>query len=865
MSNEADTGALYAEIAVDVPLAKPLTYTVPKSLAGRASIGKRVLAPLGNRKVTGYIVSFPNKPPRKDRELKDIIEIIDTGPLFGEKQLELFKWAARYYFAPLSEVIKTSLPGGINVASKKTARITETGKEKLDELEEQSNEGTSSPEQIVLKKLADKGPAALTNLCSKTGVSSSRVEKMAKKGLVQISQNLPGPQVKEKKETYIELCRKPEDEEMAALERRAPEQARLLKELSLKGSINLITLRESYKDPRRLSRKLAEAGLVKEKEIAVTRDPFSLELPLDDPPEQLMPEQEEAVKQVSVALENDEFRVFLLRGVTGSGKTEVYLKLIQKALDKGRGAVMLVPEIALTPQLLARFRQRFDEDLLAVLHSGLGPGERYDQWLRIKKGDARVVIGARSALFAPLPDLGIMVVDEEHEGAYKQDHGFMYQGRDLAIMRAKKEGAVVVLGSATPSLESTCRSREGGYSSLTLSKRVVGRPLPDIELVDLRKQKKAGKDAEDEDPVADLVKERDRMFAEELISERLREELEAALSRGEQSILFINRRGIFSFMLCFDCGRRFTCENCAVSLTFHRSFTANKVDDFYGEPAEEGYLLCHYCGYHIPVPEVCPHCRGVRIRPFGAGTEQLEEVVSGLFPDARVRRVDSDVMGSRESYFNLIDEVCRNKVDILVGTQMLAKGHDLPGVTLVGVLLADNSLNMPDFRASERTFQMLTQVSGRAGRGDSPGKVIIQTFQPDHYSIRYALEGDYEAFYEEEAQTRQVFWYPPFARLANLRFSGIDPQKVRQTAMAAGRTAKQMARTKAFQDKVKILGPASAPIRRIRGKTRWMMLIKTDTPQTMSLFCESLQSKLFKKGKSKAVTVEIDRDPASML
>jgi primosomal protein N' (replication factor Y) len=318
-------------------------------------------------------------------------------------------------------------------------------------------------------------------------------------------------------------------------------------------------------------------------------------------------------------------------------------------------------------------------------------------------------------------------------------------------------------------------------------------------------------------------------------------------------------------MVCFDCGRRFTCENCAVSLAFHRSFTANKADNFYGGPAEEGHLLCHYCGYHTPVPEVCPHCRGVRIRPFGTGTEQLEEVVSGLFPAARVRRVDSDIMGSRESYFNLIDDVCRNEVDILVGTQMLAKGHDLPGVTLVGVLLADNSLNMPDFRASERTFQMLTQVAGRAGRGDIPGKVIIQTFQPDHYSIRYALEGDYEAFYEEEAQRRQAFWYPPFARLANMRFSGIDPQKVRETDMTAGRTAKQMAKTKAFQDKVKILGPASAPLKRVRGKTRWMMLIKTDTPQTMSLFCESLQSKLSKKGKSKAVTMEIDRDPVSML
>ncbi len=865
MNRENDKELLLAEIAVDAPLNHTLTYRVPSAIKKQVAAGQRVLVPLGKRKVTGYTVSFPAKTSVPEEELRDVIEIIDPEPLFNEKQLDLFKWAARYYFAPLSEVMKSSMPAGINVASKKTARLTEAGRAELQKQKETATIDSKSPEFILLETLKHKGATAVTKLCSKAGTSEQRMEKLEAKGLVQISQEIPGPKVKEKTERLVKLCREPSADELARLERRAPQQARLIKDLTGRDAVSFTELKKGYKDPFTLARKLAFAGLVEETEIVVSRDPFSMELPLEAPPEKLMPEQKEALEQMSSALDKDEFRVFLLHGVTGSGKTEVYLKLIQRALQKDKGAIMLVPEIALTPQLLARFRQRFDADLLAVLHSGLSPGERYDQWLRIRKGEARVVIGARSAVFAPLPELGIMVVDEEHEGAYKQDHGFMYQGRDLAIMRSKMEGAMVVLGSATPSLESARRSREGGYTPLALTKRVSGRPLPELEVVDLRQGKAAKRHPRDESPVADLVKDRDRLFASDLVSGRLRSELEAALSRSEQSILFINRRGIFSFMICFDCGERFTCPNCAVSLTFHRSATSSTVDEFYGEPSEDGYLLCHYCGYHQPVPEVCPHCRGVRIRPFGAGTEQMEEAVAELFPKARVSRVDSDAMSGRESYFQLIDKVCRHETDILVGTQMLAKGHDLPGVTLVGVLMADSTLNMPDFRAAERTFQMLTQVAGRAGRGDAPGKVIIQTFQPEHYSIRLALEGDYEAFYHEEAERRRALWYPPFARTANLRFSGLDARAVKTTAMLAGRTAKQIARNKAFREKVRILGAASAPISRIRGKTRWMMLIKADTPQTLTAFCENLCSKLAKKPKPKTVTMEIDRDPVSMM
>ena len=561
------------------------------------------------------------------------------------------------------------------------------------------------------------------------------------------------------------------------------------------------------------------------------------------------------------------FSPFLLEGVTGSGKTEVYLRVIEEVLAEGRSAVMLVPEIALTPQMISRFRCRFAAGDIALLHSGLTRGERHDEWWRIRRGEARVVIGARSAVFAPVRNLGLIVVDEEQDHAYKQDHGFMYHGRDLALMRAKMEGAVAVLGSATPSLESAFRARmeEGGYGLLRLTRRVVDRPLPKVEIVDLRDNKESAQPAHDDGTIQG-VRDRDRIEAEQLISPPLRDAIEQNLERGEQTILFLNRRGISSFLTCFDCGSLIKCADCEVTMTHHgKAPRAGKIGELYAAAYSEGFLLCHYCGAHMPVPEVCPKCRGVRLFRFGVGTEKMEAAVAALFPAARVERMDSDVMSGRESYFRVIERASKGEIDILVGTQMVAKGHDLPGVTLVGVLLADLSLEVADFRAAERTFHMLTQVAGRAGRGEKPGRVIVQTMQPKHHAVELALAQDFETFYEKEIASRMMFFYPPFARLANIRVSGEDAALVERTARQLGNPWKRTAGLKDFRDKVRILGPSRAPISRIKGRTRWMMLVKADAPVTMGRFLDSALARSADAMPGKSIRVEIDRDPAFII
>jgi primosomal protein N' (replication factor Y) len=869
------------EVAVDAPLPSPLTYLLPDPMAEEAQTGVRVIVPLGRRKVTGYIIGFPESSDLTKESLKQVISVIDREPLFNPPMLKLFQWAAGYYLAPLAEIIKTALPAGINVASRRLIRITETGNHLIQSINAGQKAGTSnnqelSPQELeLLSFFAGKQEIEAHKINAAAGkkISQKAIKSLVRHGLLAEEIALSRPQVREKTERALAIERAPSPEEMERLRRRAPEQARLLMELAQAGHVSIRELRTRYRDPARLGKALSRAGHVKLAEHRVSREPFSMALPTEPPPRKLMPEQASAVKNITKALEGREFQVFMLQGVTGSGKTEVYLRVIEKAVADLRGAIILVPEIALTPQLISRVRQRFADETLAVLHSGLSPGERFDQWRRIKKGEARIAVGARSALFAPVQDLGVIVVDEEQDPAYKQDHGFMYNGRDLAVMRGKEEGAVVVLGSATPSLESSYRSRqEDGYTLLNLPSRVDRRVMPKVELVDLRspetdKQKKRENENSDDEKTSlfSSIRDRDRLAADELLSGTLREAISETLGHNEQVILFLNRRGVASFLICFDCGNRFVCPNCEVSAVHHRGRAAGKAEGLSGEPVSAGRLLCHYCGHHQPVPEVCPRCRGIRVFPFGVGTEQVEEVVSDAFPGARVMRMDSDIMTGRESYFRCLDRISRREVDIVVGTQMVAKGHDLPGVTLVGVLLADISLNLPDFRAAERTFQMLTQVAGRAGRGDAPGRVIVQTFQPDHYAVRLAVDQDFDKFYERELESRKALFYPPIARLANVRMHGVSAEAVREAAAQMGRTARRRANTKAFRDRVKILGPAVAPIAKIRGRTRWMMIIKAESPQVMSGFLGSLRASLDKRKIARGVKIEIDRDPISLL
>lgn len=857
-----------AEVAVDAPVRTTLTYILPQELEQSASIGVRAIVPLGNRKVTGYLVGFPKSSDLQQKKLKKIIDIIDPLPLFDQDMLGLLRWAAAYYFVPLAETIKTALPAGINVASRKTVTLTPAGRDLVERHQPGDHDHPPGLDPALMKALfaiARQEGGLKTGARAHKAPPAPAIRKLEKMDLVQLTQQLAPPRVKEKTERALAPLSAPTPEQLESIAKRAPEQARLLAELMERGPATLRELRRKFKDPSRLGRALISAGLAEHLDSRAMRDPFAMDLEVGPPPEKLMPEQEQAVETVARAVAAGKFRVFLLQGVTGSGKTEVYLRAIQRAADAGKTSILLVPEIALTPQLIARFRQRFSPEDLAVLHSGLSPGERLDQWERIRTGRARIVVGARSAVFAPVRDLGVIVVDEEQESAYKQDHGFMYNARDLAVMRAHKCGAVALLGSATPSLESSHRAgRADGYEKLSLPRRVDDRPLPAVEVVDL-KEERMDLPPLPGGPGEDRVRERDRLMGEALLSSTLKNAVIDTLDRGEQVILFINRRGSSSFILCFDCGQRLTCPNCSVSLVHHRRPTAHKVDRFYGEPGEGGYVLCHYCGYHQPLPEVCPSCRGVRVTPFGSGTEQVEEAMGSLFPKARSMRLDSDVMTGRKSWYRSLDLIARGRVDIVVGTQLVAKGHDLPGVTLVGVVLADLTLNMPDFRSSERTFQMLTQVAGRAGRGKRPGRVIIQTFQPENYSVRLAVAQDYPGFYAEEAAVRRALFYPPFSRLANFRLQGLDREAVRKASSLLAGKAKRKAVTRAFKDKVRVLGPAPAPIARIRGKHRWMFLVKAVSPAVLTAFCEALQAALGKSDLPPSVSMEIDRDPASMM
>jgi primosomal protein N' (replication factor Y) (superfamily II helicase) len=854
---------VFIEVAVDAPVKNTLTYILPARLEKNCEKGKRVVAPLGRRKVTGYVISFPKECEINVDSLKEVEAVIDDVPLFTDDLLRLFQWASGYYFAPLAEVIKTALPAGTNVKSIRSIQITKKGRSEVSSLDEKSGRKTMARE--FLSFMNEKGRINYDKIESVFGkkVSGPVISKFIKDGFLDQSYIMSSPKVKEKSERGIELLKNPAQKEIEKLEKRAPQQAKLLKELVTIKRTSLKDLKGGYKSPGRIGKELEKAKYVKFIEIKKERDLFSRPIKISPPPDKLMENQTKSIKSIVKGIESNVFHAYLLYGVTGSGKTEVYIRSIDHARNQGKSAILLVPEIALTPQLIARFKQRFDNEDVAVLHSALSSGERYDQWWRIKRGKAKIVIGARSAVFAPVSDLGLIVVDEEQESAYKQDHGFMYNGRDLAVMRAKMEKAAVVLGTATPSMESAFNaSKKEAYNLLVLPERVDNRPMPDITVVDMNSQ--ISLEDESPSPKSVKIKDQDRIGAAKMISAPLREAITRTIADNQQVILFLNRRGVSSVTVCVDCGHRMTCPACDVGLVHHKTCTP-KADRYFGEPCKDGYLLCHYCGYHISTPDVCPNCRGIRVYNFGAGTEQVESALIGLFPEAAIMRMDSDVMTGKKSWFEKIEKISRGEVDIIIGTQMVAKGHDLPGVTLVGVLLADQGLNIPDFRAAEKTFQMITQVSGRAGRGKVPGRVFVQTFNAEHFAVQNALKNDFKTFYGLEAGLRRSFWYPPFARTANLRIVGINEKHVKESSKKLGAMAKRKSNLKSFQSKVKILGPAPAPISRIRGKSRFMLFVKADQPSTMSSFLTVLMNSYNGTKTPAGVNIEIDRDPLSML
>ena len=613
---------------------------------------------------------------------------------------------------------------------------------------------------------------------------------------------------KPKKKKYLKLVDGDHDIESI----RGPKQRELLLQLCEQQVVCLDNLKTFSSATIKA---LCDAGMavIIEKDVEGTGTPVDF-VPCVPPP--LMPEQTEAVRRISEAAALSQFGVFLLHGVTGSGKTEVYLHSIKQQADLGRGTIVLVPEIALTPQLLGRFQRRFG-GRVAVLHSGLTDRERSDEYRRIQAGQVDVAVGARSAVFAPFDRVGLIIVDEEHENSYKQDEGLRYHARDVAVMRAKFQNAVAVLGSATPSLESFYNAKHGKYQYLRLAQRVDHRPMPTVAILDVKNLPKT------------------TLYAPQLLAG-----ITQRLEKNEQTLLLLNRRGFSSVLICQECGVVIKCPSCSVSLTFHKN---------------EGNLKCHYCGFYTRPPDRCASCHGVDLKPLGSGTQKVEEELQALFPAARLRRMDSDSVKGREAYEQLLQQVDRREVDILLGTQMIAKGHDFPAVTLVGVVDADVGLNFPDFRAAEKTFQLITQAAGRAGRGEVAGEVVIQTMNPAHYSITHSRTHDYEGFYNEEIAYRIQLGYPPIGRFVKLEVKSADESRAQEAATVARDRIRTLMRGK----ETTLLGPAPAPIARVRGQYRFqLLLLSTKREKIRMLAAEGRNAIEEKYGRKCRVLVDVD-------
>ncbi len=829
------------EVAVAAPLLHTLSYSFDSEAEGNP-VGRRVLVHLGRQRVTGYVLGLLPEEDVSYRILP-VMRFLDDEPLFPENLVPFYRWIAEYYHYPIGEVIKAALPGGLTPRSRKILRLTEEGREVLAAWPlVEINEPDWFPVLLERKELSpavtkklltdknykklisrwqDDGIAAFHDILDKAKTSQKRELCYVKKCSVELPESIEGAEGQ--KGLKAAACQKVGNKKLTVPLVRTLFCLSQLAEEQGQESIAARDLRKMYSGASKALKELEKRDLVSSVMRRIYRDPFGETLSYFSKPERLSEEQDQVLAAILPALQQKQFYPFLLHGVTGCGKTEVYLRAAEKTLALGRDVLILVPEIALATQLESHFVSRFG-DQVVLLHSGLSPGERFDQWSLAASGKGRVVIGARSAVFAPLKDPGLIVVDEEHDSAYKQEDGLRYQGRDLAILRARFSDAVVILGSGTPAVTSYASGKNGKFQLLTMSKRVENRPLPVVTVVDLRekKEKKRG----------------------EAIGLKLGIELAANLEQSRQSILLLNRRGYSSIYLCSDCGEPVRCKHCHISLTYHK----NKAK-----------LVCHYCGYNLRENIMCSACRSDKLVPVGFGTERIEQEIRSKFPDARVARIDSDTAADRRKFMALLKQMHNREIDILIGTQMIAKGHDFPGVTLVGVIWADGGLSMPDYRGAERTYQLLSQVAGRAGRGEIPGRVIIQTLRPEHYAIQLARDHDYEQLYEKEMGIRENPKFPPYLRMVNLKISGSSESQVQGTAVKVAVLCRNCR-----QKGVEVLGPAPAPIDRIRDRYRWQVLLKGTEGAPLHAVCSAFleEQAVLSKGD---IRIAVDVDPESMM
>ena len=803
----------FCDVALPVPVDLVFTYSLEDGLRGDPVIGGRVLVPFRREQLQGVVVALHDRAPTTKATsagsglspavIRPILRVLDHDPVLSAHLLELGKWIAEYYLAPLGEVLRSMLPLAAEVRRETAYSITARGASALEAPHQQTLDAnaTEQTEHAVLAFLSEHGSTRAATLRTRTSVDSATLKELLARRWI------------ERESTAAEIRRTIRIAVLvsdARLPRLNENQQRLLAELaSAGGRLPVMEIRRFSLPDSTLST-LVRRDLVRIEEMPADRLLNDLEHSCDlastsVPVEAMLNDaQRETMLQISASVHTRKFQPFLLHGVTGSGKTAVYIAAMRRALDAGLSSLLLVPEIGLTPAMVTQLRWTFG-DQVALLHSGLTGAERTAQWHRIRRGEARVAVGTRSAVFAPLADLALIVIDEEHDTSYKQAELPRYHARDVAVMRAKLSGATVVLGSATPSLESWANAQRGKYTLLTLKQRIGNRPLPEVSLIDMRRE-----------------------FAEtgqeSLLSREMTAEIEAALGRGEQTMLLLNRRGYSFVVMCRACGEKLECDNCAIALTHHKS----AAEDDQRSPVHQR-MECHYCGFRRTVPKLCPKCESEHLYFFGVGSQQGEERLQEIFPHARIARMDRDTMRSHRDYERVLARLHSGEINLLVGTQMIAKGHDIHGVTLVGVLGADHALSLPDFRSAERVFQLLTQVAGRAGRGELPGRVLVQTHHLDHYAIRCAAEHNYLGFVEQELRYRRLLHYPPAAMLTNILVEHTEATRASQWAGQIGQWFQRQT-----LPGVRVLGPAVAPISRIKCIHRFHLILKASSRKQLA-------------------------------
>ena len=785
----------YCDVALPVPLDMEFTYRVTADLS--PIVGGRVLVPFRQQRMTGIVVELHDRKPTV--KTKTVLGVLDEAPVLDEQLMRLGRWIADYYLAPLGEVFRTMLPLNAEFKRAVAYRVAADGQMALHlaGMSGSSARSRRTPEEQaaevrVLDYLAAQESASgetvqvrEETLRSATGVSRIILSGMVRKKWI----------TREDVSAVRDAARRIKVALLKSADGKLNDNQRTLVDVlaASGGRVPVVTL-QAFDVPRTTLTTLVKRGLVEISEeaasFAISRSkprpsPFAFDF---------NPAQQAALNQLRDAVETKKFSGILLHGVTGSGKTAVYLAGMRAVLEAGRSAILLVPEIGLTPAVAADLHQIFGEEV-AILHSALSDKERAQQWHRIRSGDAHMVVGTRSAVFAPVADLALIIVDEEHDSSYKQEETPRYHARDVAVMRAKMASATVVLGSATPSLESYFNATKNKYALVELPDRVERRPLPEVEIIDMRQ-------------------EFQETGHELIISRKLTAEIKERFERNEQVMVLLNRRGYSPVALCRTCGKTLECQNCAIALTHHK---------------REQRMICHYCGFTAPVPKSCIHCGSEYVYFLGAGSEKLEELLHGMFPQARIARLDRDTVRGHEDFERTLTALSEAELDLLVGTQMIAKGHDIHGVTLVGVVGADSALGLPDFRAAERTFQLLTQVAGRAGRGQSPGKVILQTYFQDHYAVQYAARHDFTGFYEKELRFRSWMHYPPYSSLANVLIRSDSLDEALRWSGTLGKWFEQNR-----HEGVRVLGPATAPIMRLKRDYRYHFVLKSPSREKLN-------------------------------